>query len=341
MATVSSSGYWDQSPYDVRCEWGPRGLAALAAGSDVIIIVDTISFSTCVDIAVARGGIVYPCCRGDQTAAELAEALGATLVGMEGSPITFSASSMLGVRPGMRLVLPSPNGGALASAAGPPPPEQAIAPAPAEAEEIATPTARRWGRGLFTRRADAAEAPAGAALFGRFAQRLRNASPRSAILPNRAAPDAGGRDSGESRYDGEPALRVPVVLAGCLRNARAVAAAAARVGLRVAVIAAGERWPANGAGDRSLRPAAEDLIAAGAIIEGLPGRRSPEAELAVAAFRAVRGRLPAVLAACSSGREHEAKGTAADVALAAQLNVSDFVPRLVDGGFVAGAGDAA
>ena len=136
-----------------------------------------------------------------------------------------------------------------------------------------------------------------------------------------------------------PPVAGPVVFAGCLRNARAVAAAAARAGQRVAVIPAGERWREDAHGDRSLRPAAEDLIGAGAILDRLPGRRSPEAELAVVAFRAARDRLPAFLLACSSGREHAAKGTEGDVTLAAQLDVSDFAPRLVAGAYVAGAGD--
>jgi 2-phosphosulfolactate phosphatase len=129
------------------------------------------------------------------------------------------------------------------------------------------------------------------------------------------------------------------VLAGCLRNARAVAAAAARLGRRVAVIAAGERWFGDEHDDHSLRPAAEDWVGAGAIIAHLPGSRSPEADLALAGFRAVRGRLPAFLEGCSSGRELIARGTAADVALAAQLNVSDVAPRLVDGAYVVSAGD--
>lgn len=245
----TAAAFWDQDPYDLRCEWGPRGAAALAANSDVVVIVDVLSFATCVDIAVARGAIVYPAGPGPETPAALARRLGARLVGSGDADYPLSAAALLAVPAGARLVMPSLNGSRLSLLTG------------------ATPT-----------------------------------------------------------------------LCGCLRNARAVAAAAARLGRRVAVVPAGERWPEDAIGDRSLRPAVEDLLAAGAILDRLPGRRSPEAELAVAAFRAARGRLPAVLAACSSGREHAAKGTEADVALAAQLDVSDFAPRLVDGAYTAAAG---
>src|SRR5712691_8056629 len=61
-------------------------------------------------------------------------------------------------------------------------------------------------------------------------------------------------------------------LAGSLRNARAVAHRAQRLGRRITVVPAGERWA-----DDTIRFAIEDLICAGAVIGELPGTRSAEA----------------------------------------------------------------
>ncbi|KAA5828757.1 2-phosphosulfolactate phosphatase [Saccharopolyspora hirsuta] len=115
------------------------------------------------------------------------------------------------------------------------------------------------------------------------------------------------------------------VFAGCLRNADAVAEAAARVGGPVGVVAGGERR------DDELRPAIEDLLGAGAIVSALSGRRSPEAELAAAAFRSVRDDISSLLADCESGRELAEMGFAHDVALAAEVNSSRTAPVLRDG----------
>jgi 2-phosphosulfolactate phosphatase len=111
------------------------------------------------------------------------------------------------------------------------------------------------------------------------------------------------------------------VVAGCLRNAAAVAAAVDAADGPIGLVPAGERWP-----DGTLRPALEDVLGAGAIAAHLAGR-SPEAEFAARQFGAVDD-LRAVLAGCSSGQELIADGFGADVELAAALDASTAVPRL-------------
>lgn len=119
------------------------------------------------------------------------------------------------------------------------------------------------------------------------------------------------------------------VVAACLRNARAVASHLRDVE-RVGVVAAGERW-----GDGSLRPAYEDLVGAGALVDRLaaqdPGvRLTPEAEAAALAFRWLRP-----LEQCPSGSELVEKGYADDVRIAGEVDASAVVPVLVEGRFVA------
>ena len=123
------------------------------------------------------------------------------------------------------------------------------------------------------------------------------------------------------------------VLGASLRNASAVAAAAAASGGPVAVLAAGERWP-----EGQLRVAVEDLVGAGAVVAGLIrhgiGNPSPEARAAAAAFAAMADDLDGALVDCVSGRELIARGLALDVTLAAEADVSTTVPILRDGAFV-------
>jgi len=112
-------GVFDQAEYDVRCEWGPIGVRALAPVSDVIILVDVLSFSTCVDVAVGRGATVFPCRWNDERAAELAAENSALLANRRGSgSFSLSPASLQHIPADTRLVLPSPNGSALSVATG-------------------------------------------------------------------------------------------------------------------------------------------------------------------------------------------------------------------------------
>lgn len=236
--------FTDQSPFDVRFEWGERGLDAVSSGCAVIVIVDVCSFSTAVDIATARGAVILPYYWKDERGTAFARENNAILAGDVRSADTYSLSpsSLMNITPGIRLVLSSRNGAVLSLQA---------------AQRTAT-------------------------------------------------------------------------IAACLRNAPAVAAYVRQHGGPVAVIAGGERWP-----DDTLRPAWEDLVAAGAIISDLTGTKSPEAAAAAVAFRDAKPNLAERLAACSSGRELIERGFAGDVDLAAAYGISDCVPRLRNGQFAA------
>lgn len=121
------------------------------------------------------------------------------------------------------------------------------------------------------------------------------------------------------------------VLIGCLRNAGAIGALLRASAGAVAVIAAGERW---GVTSGPLRPAIEDLIGAGAILQAMGGTPSPEARGAIGAFESVEDNLLDTLWDCVSGRELIGQGHPADVALAAEYAVSEAIPRLRPDGFI-------
>jgi 2-phosphosulfolactate phosphatase len=233
--------FYQQEGFSLRFDWGLLGMQGLLPVSDVIVVVDVLSFSSAVDVAVGRGAWVYPTPDRDIKAERLAQAVGGILAVRPLTPGSYglSPSSLLDIPAGTRLVLPSPNGATLS------------------AHTATTPT-----------------------------------------------------------------------LAGCLRNARAVARLAQNLGNRITVIAAGERWPGG-----SLRPALEDLLGAGAILAELNGSYSPEAQAAVATFHGLQGRLPSILHECASGRELDQRSRSQDVDLAAALNASESAPLLQDGAF--------
>jgi 2-phosphosulfolactate phosphatase len=115
--------FYDQNEFDIRCEWGERGVSVLAPISDIVIIVDVLSFSTSVDIAVQRGATIFPCRWKDDRAAEYAASVHAELADPKRTPgkLSLSPQSLLHIQPGTRLVLPSPNGATVALAAKPAP----------------------------------------------------------------------------------------------------------------------------------------------------------------------------------------------------------------------------
>ena len=231
-----------QSEFDICLEWGEQGVNLLAPICDVVIIVDVLSFTTCVEIATSRKAIIYPYRGKLERAQEYTRSVGAQLAEKRrDAKFSLSPKSMTKILEGIKLVLPSPNGSTLS---------------------------------LSTRN-----------------------------MPT---------------------------LAGCLRNARAVAQAAKQYGDRIAVIPAGERWP-----DGSLRPSFEDLIGAGAIINFLDGKCSPESLAARSAFLVAEEDLETQLLQCGSGKELIERGYREDVLLAAELNVSDCVPILTNGAYIA------
>jgi len=233
---------FDQAEYDLRCEWGFEGLLHLSPISDAVVVVDVLSFSTAVDIAVANGAFVLPYRWNDDSAARFAEERHAHIASDHRSKVPYSLSpaSIQAIPAGTALVLPSPNGSALCLSTG----------------------------------------------------------------------------------------NIPTFTA-CLRNAPAVAARLARFAARVALIPAGEVWGGDG-----LRPCLEDWIGAGAVLSLLAGTRSPEAELAVAAFERFRGDLAGALSRCGSGKELVEKGFRCDVELASEYAVSSAVPMLAGDRFV-------
>lgn len=108
--------YFDQARFDIRCEWGLPGIEQIAH-SDVIIVVDVLSFTTSVDIAISRGAIIYPYRWNDETAIAYARDRGAEAASCRSrfdGRFSLAPSSLENVPAGLRLVLPSPNGSSLA-----------------------------------------------------------------------------------------------------------------------------------------------------------------------------------------------------------------------------------
>ncbi|MDY6897703.1 MAG: 2-phosphosulfolactate phosphatase [Cyanobacteriota bacterium] len=106
---------FNQSEFDLRCEWGHQGINQLAPISNIVIIVDILSFSTAVEIATNNGAIIFPYRWKDSSAIDYAKSIEAQLATKRTSATGYSLSpqSLTKISPGTKLVLPSPNGSSL------------------------------------------------------------------------------------------------------------------------------------------------------------------------------------------------------------------------------------
>ncbi len=110
-----------QSGYRVRFERGESGLRAVAGDCSIIVVVDVLSFSTAIDVAVASGSHVRamrPLDDVDGAARRLGafRAVSRSACSPE-YPYSLSPDSLVHLPPGSRLILPSPNGASLIAAA--------------------------------------------------------------------------------------------------------------------------------------------------------------------------------------------------------------------------------
>lgn len=103
-----------QSSYAVRVDWGLDGATAIAEDADVAVVVDVLSFTTTLTVALDVGTAVLPYRWDDDSAAAFAQEQDATLaVGRSAAgpgQISLSPVTLRAAPAPDRLVLPSPNG---------------------------------------------------------------------------------------------------------------------------------------------------------------------------------------------------------------------------------------
>jgi 2-phosphosulfolactate phosphatase len=105
---------YSQHPYRCRLDWGRHGTLQAAERGDILVIVDTLSFSTAVATAVHYGGSIYPCSMQEQPAAIAQRIGGEVAVSRFEVPVrgrfSLSPATLQQITPGTRVVLASPNG---------------------------------------------------------------------------------------------------------------------------------------------------------------------------------------------------------------------------------------
>ncbi len=120
----ASADPYSQAEFGVRFDWGLQGATGISSEASAVIVVDVLSFTTTLSIAVDLGIEVYPYRFRDASAAAFAASRGAVLAvgrreaggnGVSLSPVSVrraaTADGPLTVT--SKLVLPSPNGAAI------------------------------------------------------------------------------------------------------------------------------------------------------------------------------------------------------------------------------------
>ena len=111
-----------QHPYRCRLDWGRYGTRQAAERGDILVIVDTLSFSTVVATAVQYGGCIYPCSMEDDPVLLAQRIGGEAAVNRREVPekgrFSLSPATWLQITPGTRVVVASPNGATCSRYAG-------------------------------------------------------------------------------------------------------------------------------------------------------------------------------------------------------------------------------
>jgi 2-phosphosulfolactate phosphatase len=121
---VTTSAEHGQAAYRRRFDWGPTGARALVSDAepgDVAVVVDVLSFTTTLSVAVERGVEVFPYPWASEEARAYADAREAVLAlgrraGLAQGAVSLSPVSFEEVSGIERVVLPSPNVSAISFA---------------------------------------------------------------------------------------------------------------------------------------------------------------------------------------------------------------------------------
>ena len=121
--TPPSRDQHHQPGWTIRFDWGLPGAIAVGQGAAAVVVVDVLSFTTTLSVAIDEGVEVYPYRFRDATAATFAATRGAVLAigrreagptGVSLSPLSVQEASRSGaLAVSRKLVLPSPNGSAI------------------------------------------------------------------------------------------------------------------------------------------------------------------------------------------------------------------------------------